>query len=197
MSMRIHVFTLVAGVVCVACGSPPAARTGDDVRTTSGFTAEQVTAGTVETFEGKWSFDGRVTPPGETQSMPVKLDLDCQRTAGGKAVRCAYVTHAAGQPDGEGGFLIGYDNYGRKVHFMAMTSDDEVHDHVCSWKDMHDLDCGVLEGGLGGQKVAEELRFRCESPGVLSVYSNSRFADGKRLVLQASGKRNAPGVALR
>jgi hypothetical protein len=195
MTMRFQFIVLSAGLVLIGCGGPPPARSGADVSTTAGMTPQQIAAGTVEMFEGKWSLDARVTPPGETKPSPMKMDLDCQRTAGGKAVRCTYVARMAGQPDGEGSILIGYDTYGAKVHFMAMTSDDEVHDHVCTWKDKQNLDCGVLEGGLGGQKVAEELRFRCDGPGSLSFYSNSRFADGKSLLIEAAGKRRESAVA--
>jgi len=190
MTMRFH-FIVVTGLTLVGCGGPAPTRSSADVSTTAGMTPEQIAAGTVEMFEGKWSLDARVTPPGETKPSPMKMELDCQRTAGGKAVRCTYVGRMAGQPDGEGSILIGYDTFGGKVHFMAMTSDDEVHDHVCTWRDKQNLDCGVLHGGLGGQKVAEELRFRCDGPGNLALYSNSRFADGKSLLIEAVGKRQA------
>ena len=47
------------------------------------------------------------------------------------------------------------------VH-RSTTSDDEIHDHRCKWKDETHLTCEPLKAGLGGQPATEELSFSFE-----------------------------------
>jgi hypothetical protein len=191
MSIRTAPVVVAALSFVAGCGAQPPAHTAADTATTSGtgMSPAQISAGTVDTFEGKWTMELQVTPPGETKASPAKMDLTCDKTAGGKAVRCTYTLVMGGQPAGEGAMLIGYDGYNGKVHFMSMTSDDEFHDHVCTWNNIHDLDCGVYEGGMGGQKVSEELHFTCVRPGVLTFASKVRFPDGKSFAMKGTGQR--------
>jgi len=90
----------------------------------------------------------------------------------------------------DAGILVGLDPLDQKVHFMAMTSDDELHDHVCAWKNDKDLVCTPLQAGLGGQQVTEDLSFSL-SGDEGAFKSVIRFADGKQMVFEATGRRGS------
>jgi len=173
---------LTSFIVLTGCGATPA-----PVHTTgaSSLAPSEQLAATVAAFDGKWSLDAKVTPPGEAP-FSAKLDVDCQKVTGERSVRCTYLMHIPGQPDGGGAMLVGYDAFAGKVHFMMMNSDDEIHDHACTWKDRNNLDCGVYEGSSGGKKVSEELHLT-SSPGNLGFRSSCKFADGSVLQFEASG----------
>jgi hypothetical protein len=82
---------------------------------------------------------------------------------------------------------VGYDTFGKAFHFMGMMSDEEVHDHKCSWKG-NALECEALKGGMGGGPVTEDLRFTFDgkTSGFTSVCT---FTDGSKATFEASGKR--------
>jgi hypothetical protein len=42
---------------------------------------------------------------------------------------------------------------------MAVTSDDEVHDHKCHWQGDQRLVCDPLKGGMAGLAITEDLEF--------------------------------------
>jgi hypothetical protein len=91
--------------------------------------------------------------------------------------------------------LVGADRLDNKVHFMAITSDDELHDHVCSWKDEQHLDCEPLRGGLGGQPITEDLSFTFDTGGA-ALRSITHFTDGGELSFVGAGSRlDAPARA--
>jgi hypothetical protein len=71
---------------------------------------------------------------------------------------------------------------------MAMTSDDEVHDHRCSWKTETSLVCDPLRGGSGGQAITEELSFEVKG-NAGSGKSVMTFADGSKATFELSGRR--------
>ncbi len=106
----------------------------------------------VEAFAGRWTLDGAVTMPGAGPKK-VALKLDCKKTGMGKAVACTM----SGAFDGS--ILVAYDLYSKAVHFMAVTSDDEVHDHKCHWQGDQKLVCDPLKGGMGGMAITEDLEF--------------------------------------
>ena len=60
----------------------------------------------------------------------------------------------------EASILVGFDSLHKNVHFMAMTSDEEVHDHVCNWRSATDLVCDPLRGGLMGDESPKTSRSR-------------------------------------
>ncbi len=74
--------------------------------------------------------------------------------------------------------LIGYDEFGKSVHIMAVTSDGEVHDHACRWK-AQELACDRYKGGLGTIPVTEDLSVRVD--GKTLVMNTSMFSEGKPL----------------
>jgi len=77
---------------------------------------------------------------------------------------------------------------GANVHFMAMTSDEEVHDHGCSWKSETELACDPLRGGLMGDEITEDfsMTFNGDRGGFRSVM---KLKDGGQVVFEGVGKR--------
>lgn len=97
----------------------------------------------VDAFAGQWLDHTTITSPG---SAPVKADIamNCTKTARGRAVVCDFKGDVPGTGPLDAGILIGADRLDDKVHFMAMTSDDELHDHVCTWKDSKKVGPGLV-----------------------------------------------------
>jgi hypothetical protein len=143
-------------------------------------------AKTVAAFNGKTVYDSTITLPGG-KPVKAKLTIDCKKTALGKGVACQLSGNIPGIGPYEGAILVGYDTHGKAVHFMAITSDEEVHDHVCHWKG-DELPCAPLKGGMGGQPVVEELSF--SFVGKQRAFSSTiTFADGGKATFEAMAKR--------
>jgi hypothetical protein len=140
---------------------------------------------TVAAFAGRSVYDTTITMPGG-KPQKTKLTFDCKKTALGKAVACMFTGNIPGTGPYEGSFLIGYDTHGKAVHFMAITSDEEVHDHVCRWSG-DELPCDPLKGGMGGQPVTEELSFSFAGK-KRSFKSTITFADGSKATFEAGAR---------
>jgi hypothetical protein len=107
---------------------------------------------TVEAFAGRWTMDGTMAMPGQSPQKTT-LKMDCKKTAMGKAVACSL------SGPFEASALVAYDFYSKAVHFMAVTSNDEIHDHKCHWVSDKKLACDPLKGGMGGMPITEDLEF--------------------------------------
>ena len=105
------------------------------------------------------------------------MSVECKKTALGRGVACSYQGKTALGPT-EATLLIGYDEFGKNVHVMAMTSDGEVHDHVCRWKG-EAVVCDTYKGGMGTLPIVEELTIKVESKKVVIV--TSMTSEGKPL----------------
>ena len=150
-------------------------------------TAEQVK--TVEAFNGDWTYEATIVPPG---SKPIKatIGMSCKKIALGKGAACAMSDTIPGVGPVEGGFLVGFDPFDKTMHFMAVTSDDEIHDHRCKWKDETHLACEPLKAGLGGQPATEELSFSFEKDAA-GFASTTTMKNGKFVFNATNGKRGA------
>jgi hypothetical protein len=143
-------------------------------------------ARTVAAFVGRTVYDSTITMPGG-QPQKTRFVFDCNKTALGKAVTCRFSGDVPGAGPMEGSFLIGYDTHGKAVHFMAMTSDEEVHDHRCNWKG-NDLVCDLLKGGMGGQAITEDLSFSFAGKS-RSFRSTITLADGGKVYFEGTARR--------
>ncbi len=143
---------------------------------------------TVDAFAGRWTFAGTMTLP-DGKSAPIKDRLTCTKAAGGKAVSCIEEGDVVGLGPSHGAFLIGYDTFGKRVHFMAMTSDEAVHDHQCSWKEGRQLACDPLKGGMNGQAVTEEFTVSFDG-GSAVIKVAVTLPDGGRMLIDMKGKRS-------
>jgi hypothetical protein len=77
----------------------------------------------------------------------------------------------------DGSALVAYDFYSKAVHFMAVTSDDEVHDHKCQWQGEQRLVCEPLKAGMSGMTITEELEFSA-APKKLGLKAVMTMPDG-------------------
>jgi hypothetical protein len=144
-------------------------------------------ARTVDAFVGTWRLAAaQVLPGGESEKAQV--ELDCKKTALGKGVVCTMRGTFPRSGAWEGSFLVAFDTYGSKVHLMAITSDESVHDHVCAWKGDASIVCDPLRGGSGGQPVTEEVAFAF-GPRTLTMKVVATLKDGGRVLFDATGKR--------
>ncbi len=142
---------------------------------------------TVDAFTGKWAYDVNVTMPGKPV-VKGKLQFDCKKTALGKGVACSAGGSVPGLGKMEASFMMAYDAWSKAVHVMSVTSDDEVHDHKCTWKDDKKLDCEPLKAGMGGQEITEDLSFTIEGK-TLVLKSVTTMKDGSKMVFEGIGKK--------
>jgi hypothetical protein len=141
---------------------------------------------TVDAFAGRWTFTGTITLP-DGKSAPVKTKLTCTKAAGGKAVSCVEDGEVTGLGPMHAAYLVGYDTFSKRVHFMAMTSDEAVHDHPCTWTSEHQLTCEPLKGGMNGQAITEEFTVSFETGAVIKA--KVTLPDGGRMLIDIKGKR--------
>ena len=142
---------------------------------------------TVDAFAGHWSYDTTVTMPG---AKPVKapIEMACKKCALGKAVACTFTGNIPGSGPMDAAILVGFDTFHKNVHFMAMTSDEEVHDHVCNWRSATELVCDPLRGGLMGDEVTED--FSLTFTGDRGTFrSTMKLKDGSQILFEGNGKR--------
>jgi hypothetical protein len=143
---------------------------------------------TVDAFAGRWAFRGSLTLP-DGRAKPVKTKLTCAKAAGGKAVSCTEDGEVVGLGPMHGAYLVGYDTFTKRVHFMAMTSDEAVHNHPCDWKDEHVLACEPLKAGMNGQPITEEFSVSFEGSGA-AIKATVLLPDGSRMLIDIKGKRS-------
>ncbi len=60
---------------------------------------------------------------------------------------------------------------------MAVTSDDEIHDHKCHWQGDQKLHCDPLKGGMAGMAITEDLAFTL-GPRKLGFHAVITMPDG-------------------
>jgi hypothetical protein len=143
-------------------------------------------ARTVQAFSGRWTLDAtQVLPGGESEKA--KVQVDCKPAAMGKGAACDMRGTFPKTGAWEGHFLIGFDTFGGKVHVMAVTSDESVHDHTCAWQGPA-LVCDRLVGGSGGQPVTEDLRFVFDA-GTMTIKVVATMKEGGQVFFDATGKR--------
>jgi hypothetical protein len=142
---------------------------------------------TVDAFAGHWTFTGTLTLP-DGKSKPLKTRLTCTKAAGGKAVSCTEDTEVVGLGPMHAAYLVGYDTFSKRVHFMAITSDEAVHDHPCSWKDEHELACEPLKAGMMGKAITEEFAVSFDGNGA-AIKATVTLSEGGRMLIDIKGKR--------
>ena len=156
-------------------------------------------AETVGMFKGTWSFDATITAtgvPGMDKPFKGKMTFPCKPVAGGNAVACdAKMKSPMGPFDGH--FVIAYDPFSKAVHFIGVTNEFEVHDHVCGTWDhgmagKSGLSCTPLKGGMGptGDEVTEDLSFSFHKDGKeMDFTSTSKMKNGATMTFEGHGKK--------
>lgn len=151
-------------------------------------------AETVRNFQGNWTFDASLKAPGMSQASTFKMTFNCKPIAGGNAVSCESRAKTPAGPF-EGTFLIGYDPFSKAVHFIGVTSQFEIHDHVCHWNQgvagKFGLGCTPLKAGTGadGKELIEELSIGFHKDGKeVEFTSTSHLTGGGEIVFSGRGK---------
>ncbi len=192
--------TMVAvAATSIACGgaaqpaAQPSSTTGSTAASRSDVARTSEQQRTVDAFAGEWLYHTKITLP-DAKTVQADLTMSCQKRLAGKAVACSFGGDIPGEGHMDGSILVGTDRADNRVHFMAMTSDEELHDHVCAWKDASHLGCEPLRAGLGGQPATEDLSFVFKG-NESSFSSITHLADGKKIVFEASGAKRSGGEA--
>lgn len=144
---------------------------------------------TVDAFAGSTPFDCELSAPGMDKPARFKMSFSCKKTALGRAVQCASSAPKTPMGPWEGHFMIAYDEGGKAVHFMAVTSEAEVHDHVCQWKDPQTLTCDPLKYALPTGGTATEDVTMTWSGKKVTFTSTEVMADGSKAVFHGTGTR--------
>jgi len=144
---------------------------------------------TVDAFAGRWTIKGTLAVPGATAPAPATLTIECKQTALGKAVVCTWNGEATGMGPLEAGGLVGYDPVDKVVHFMAITSDGEFHDHKGTWKDDKSLVFEPLKYNSAMGPATEDLRLSFAAANQMSFNSVTTMADGSKVTFEGSGTR--------
>lgn len=145
---------------------------------------------TVDAFKGNWKFDISLMAPGMEKAFTGKMTFNCKAIAAGNGVSC---DSKAKTPMGpfEGTFVIAYDPYSKAVHFIGITSQFEVHDHVCKWTTPADLNCNAYKGGMGpgGDEISEDLSMKWDKGTVAFTSTSTMKVGGGKVVFEGKGKK--------
>lgn len=150
---------------------------------------------TVEAFKGNWKFDATMSAtgmPGMDKPAAIKgMTFNCKEVAGKTAVACESKAKSPMGPM-DALFVVAYDPYSKAVHFMGITNQNEVHDHVCQWKSETEMTCTPLKAGMGpgGDEVTEELSMTWSSKKEVAFKSVSKMTKGGAVMtFEGKGKR--------
>jgi hypothetical protein len=141
---------------------------------------------TVDAFVGNWRFDATCSVDGHPPAK-LKLPMSCKKTALGAGVVCNARARVPGIGPWEGSYLVAHDPVGGRTHVMALTSLNEVHDHLCTWKSETELACDPLKVG----PVTAELSITWTDIHTASFKSLTRSPEGV-LSFEGTGKRANP-----
>jgi hypothetical protein len=113
---------------------------------------------TVEALAGKWSATTTMTMPGAKAPVKFSEKMECKRASGGRAASCTENAKVPGMGTMDFTHLVSYDPERKAVHWFAVGSTGEVHDHVCHWTDDKTLDCDPLKATLNGGPITEIVK---------------------------------------
>jgi hypothetical protein len=116
---------------------------------------------TVDALAGKWKHEGTVTMPGQP-AIKFSEKFDCKRISGGRGVSCTDIATVPGMGKLDFTHLVAYDVERKAVHWFAVGSTGEVHDHTCHWKTETRLECDPLKATMGGSPITEEVAITVE-----------------------------------
>ncbi|HUS27658.1 MAG TPA: hypothetical protein VMZ53_04095 [Kofleriaceae bacterium] len=149
---------------------------------------------TVEAFKGNWKFDASMSAtgmPGMDKPMAGKMSFNCKEVAGKTGVSCeSKMKTPMGPMDAL--FVVAFNPYDKKVHFIGITNMNEVHDHLCTWKTATELTCEPLKAGMGpgGDEVTEDVTITWTSKKEVAFKSVSKMTKGgATMTFEGKGKR--------
>jgi hypothetical protein len=145
---------------------------------------------TADAFSGTWTFDGTVTGiPGTKEAVKVKENFVCRKAGGGRVVACSGTATVPGLGKLEDEALVTYDEEGKSIRFVGMSSTGEVHDHKCIWKDDKTMTCEPLAITVGGQPATVDFTATFSDPKNVHMVETTTLKDGSKMSFDGTGKR--------
>jgi hypothetical protein len=142
---------------------------------------------TVDALAGKWSMATTMMVPGQPAPVKFAEKFDCKKVAGGRGVTCVDTAKVPGMGAMDFTHLIAYDAERKAVHWFAVGSTGEVHDHVCHWKDDKTLDCEPLKATMEGSPITETFSIIFDGSNA-KISATTTTRDGPYKV-ESTGKR--------
>jgi hypothetical protein len=168
---------LVAGCSGAPAGAAPAAAPGG--RTPAAPAEARRLSGLLL---GQWKGSGTITMEGKTS--PIELELSCTEASAGWGVSC----RAAGvDPAGvrhEETHLWGYSADGAKVHFFAVTTDGDTHDHAGTFTE-HGVEL-QYRGSMGGSPFVESIRLDSAGASSIRFHNDTKVGDASVLAMDVT-----------
>ena len=113
---------------------------------------------TVDALAGRWSATTTMMAPGAKEPVKFNEKMDCKRASGGRAASCVETAKVPGLGTMDFTHLVSYDPERKAVHWFAVGSTGEVHDHTCHWTDDKTLDCEPLKATMNGAPLTETMK---------------------------------------
>lgn len=85
--------------------------------------------------------------------------------------------------------LFGFDPGARALHYYAVTSDGDCHDHVGNWSGPDTLRFGYSGCTAEGQGMEEDIRFSFEGEDLLTATNVTHVDGARRFVLRVALRR--------
>ena len=144
---------------------------------------------TVDALAGKWTSSTTMTMRGAKEPVKFTEKIDCKRASGGRAVSCTETAKVPGMGAMDFTYLVSYDPERKAVHWFAVGSTGEVHDHVCHWSDDKTLDCDPLKATLDGAPITETMKMVFDG-NKLTITGTTTTKDGETK-LQSIARRGS------
>lgn len=142
----------------------------------------------LQRLRGAWRGDGMLEMDGT--ASPVQGEAHLSTIAAGLGLAGEFRIHGPELPEDiliSG--LFGFDSGERALHYYAVTSDGDCHDHVGNWSASDTLRFGYSGRTAEGQRMEEDIRFVFDGPDRLTV-TNVTHVDGVlRFVLRIALRR--------
>jgi hypothetical protein len=176
----------LVGILALGCGSAtpkPSANAAAPAAAAPAAPAEAQRLAAM--LAGHWKGSGTLTMDGKP--VPLEFDLKCEAASSSWAVTCQ--ARCVG-PDGhlhEETHLWGYNAETAKVHFFAVTTDGDVHDHVGTFTEK-----GLAvqyTGTMQGKPFTESLWFETTAPGAVHFRNETTVGGAPFLGLDMTFKR--------
>lgn len=142
---------------------------------------------TVDAFAGKWKFAVVMTVPGAKDPVKFSEKMECKRVAGGRGVACTDIATVPGFGKMDFSHLAAWDPERKALHWFAVGSTGEVHDHTCHWKDDKTITCDPLKATLNGNPITEDVTITVD--GAKQTWSVSIAAKEGVTKMEMTGKR--------
>lgn len=144
---------------------------------------------TVDALAGKWSATTTMTAPGAKEPVKFTEKMDCKRASGGRAASCVETAKVPGLGAMDFTHLVSYDPERKAVHWFAVGSTGEVHDHVCHWSDDKTLDCDPLKATMNGAPLTETMKMVFEG-NKITIWGTTTTKEGETK-LESVAKRGS------